>query len=114
MNVKSLVLVSTIAALAPWAAFAATDAPASTDTQAQAQSATAKGAYSDGEIKKVDHEQNKVTIKHGTIENLGMPGMTMVFRADAATLANVNAGDLVKFKADRVDGALKVTELIKR
>ena len=43
-----------------------------------------------------------------------MPGMTMVSRADAALVSSFKPGDLVKFKADRVDGALKVTELIAR
>lgn len=59
-------------------------------------------------------EQRKVTIKHGPIDNLGMPGMTMVFRADPAALSQFKAGDLVRFKADRVDGSLKVTELVGR
>ena len=38
----------------------------------------------------------------------------MVFRADAAVMSSFKPGDLVKFKADRVDGALKVTELVAR
>jgi hypothetical protein len=35
-------------------------------------------------------------------------------RADAATLSGFKVGDAVKFKADRVDGAIKVTELVAR
>lgn len=35
----------------------------------------------DGEVKKVDQEAGKVTIKHGDIKHLDMPGMTMVFTA---------------------------------
>ena len=42
-----------------------------------------------------------------------MPGMTMVFRADPAVLGSVKVGDQVKFKADKVDGSIKVTELSK-
>ena len=34
-----------------------------------------------------------------------MPGMTMVSRADAALVSSFKPGDLVKFKADRMDGA---------
>ena len=42
-------------------------------------------ALSEGVVKKVDKAQGKLTIKHGPLENLGMPGMTMVFRVrDAA------------------------------
>ena len=75
---------------------------------------SAASVYAEGELKKIDTEQNKVTIKHGPIDNLGMPGMTMVFRADPAVLGTFKAGDLVRFKADRIDGALKVTELVRR
>ena len=35
----------------------------------------------DGEIRKVDKEAGKITIRHDAIPNLAMPGMTMVFRA---------------------------------
>lgn len=103
MNFKALILSAAVASLAPWAAIAASDAPAA--------AATSAAGYSDGEVKKVDAEQGKVTLKHGPIDNLGMPGMTMVFRADAAVLAKVKPGDKVRFKADKVDGAIKVTEL---
>ena len=66
----------------------------------------------DGEIKKVDKEAGRITIRHGALKNLGMAPMTMVFRAsDAALVDKVKAGDKVKFTAERVDGALTVTEI---
>ena len=34
----------------------------------------------DAEIRKIDLENKKVTLKHGEIKNLDMPGMTMVFQ----------------------------------
>ena len=37
-------------------------------------------AMTAGEVKKVDKDAGKVTIKHGPIKNLDMPGMTMIFR----------------------------------
>ena len=37
----------------------------------------AAAATSDGEVRKVDKEQGKVTLRHGPIANLDMPGMTM-------------------------------------
>ena len=41
----------------------------------------------DGEIRKVDKENGKLTIKHGEIKNLDMPAMTMVFQVkDKAAL----------------------------
>ena len=66
----------------------------------------------DGEVRKVDVEAKKITLKHGAIANLDMPPMTMVFRvADAAMLGNLKPGDLVRFTADRVDGAITVTAI---
>lgn len=67
---------------------------------------------SDGEVRKVDKEQGKVTLKHGPIANLDMPGMTMVFKvADPKMLDTVKEGDKVKFSADRVNGAITVTAI---
>ncbi len=77
-------------------------------------SATSERAASltDGEIKKVDRDAGRVTIKHGPLENLGMPGMTMVFGVtDVSVLQSLKAGDKVKFAAGKVDGRIVVTEL---
>lgn len=109
MNLRTFTTTVALAvsgALAPWFAMAATHTPAASTT-------AAAGTYATAEVKKIDTEQGKITLKHGPIENLGMPGMTMVFRADPALLATVQVGDQVKFKADKVDGAIKVTEMIK-
>ena len=77
-------------------------------------SATSERAVSltDGEIKKVDRDAGRVTIKHGPLENLEMPGMTMVFGVtDVSVLQSLKAGDKVKFAAGKVDGRIVVTEL---
>ncbi len=67
---------------------------------------------SDAEVKKIDKSQGKITLKHGPIDNLGMPGMTMVFKVqDASMLDQVKAGDNVRFMADKMNGALVVTKL---
>ena len=66
----------------------------------------------DGEVRKVDKEQGKVTLRHGPIANLDMPGMTMVFKvADPKMLDTLKPGDKVKFAAANVNGALTVTAL---
>jgi len=63
-----------------------------------------------GEIRKVDLDNKKITIKHGEIKNLGMPSMTMVFQVkDDALLGKVKAGDKVRFTAEKVGGAFVVT-----
>ena len=67
---------------------------------------------SDGEVRKVDKGAGKVTIKHGPLQNLDMPPMTMVFRVkDPAMLDQLKEGDKIKFAADKIDGALTVTEV---
>jgi len=69
-------------------------------------------ALSEGEVKKIDKDAGKITIKHGPLANLDMPGMTMVFRVkDSAMLEQVKAGDKIRFTAEKVGGALTVTVL---
>jgi Cu/Ag efflux protein CusF len=66
----------------------------------------------DGEVRKIDLENKKITLKHGEIKNLDMPSMTMVFQVkDAALLATVQTGDKVKFKAEKVGSAYVVTQI---
>ena len=70
------------------------------------------GDMADGEIRKVDMDNKKITIKHGEIKNLDMPGMTMVFQVkDPAMLTTVKTGDKVRFKAEKSGGAIVVTEM---
>ena len=67
---------------------------------------------SDGEIKKVDKEAGKITVKHGPLVNLDMPPMTMVFQVkEPAMLAQVKPGDKVKFTVEKINGAFTITAL---
>lgn len=80
-------------------------------TQAAAPAATATD-MTDGEVRKVDKEAGKLTLKHADIKNLDMPGMTMVFSVkDKTMLDAVKAGDKVKFKAVNDAGKFTVTEV---
>lgn len=64
----------------------------------------------DAEVRKVDKDAKKITLKHGPIKNLDMPAMTMVFQVkDAALLDKVAAGDKIKFTAEQQQGAYVVT-----
>ncbi len=82
--------------------------PAGTSAAASAASAP----MADAEVRKIDKEQGKVTLKHGPIANLDMPAMTMVFKvADPKMLDTLKQGDKVKFMADKVDGAFTVTAM---
>ena len=88
----------------------ATRSHAQTHADAQAtHHAQATADRSEGEVRKIDKEQGKVTLKHGPIANLDMPAMTMVFRvADPKMLDGIKEGDRVKFAADKVNGAYTV------
>ena len=66
----------------------------------------------DGEVRKIDKENKKITLKHGVIKNLDMPGMTMVFQVkDAAMLDSLKTGDKIKFKAEQAGSAIVVTDI---
>lgn len=74
--------------------------------------ALADADMTNAEVRKVDKEAKKVTLKHEAIKNLDMPGMTMVFQVkDAAMLDKVKAGDKVKFKVISDGGAYVITAL---
>ena len=64
------------------------------------------------EIRKIDLQSGKVTLKHGPIENLGMPAMTMAFPArDRAALKDFKEGDAVAVVFDKVDGRPTVVDM---
>ena len=74
--------------------------------------APAKGELIDGEIKKVDKDAGKLTIKHGELKSLGMMPMTMVFKAaEPVMLDKASAGAKIRFSADKINGVLTVTSL---
>lgn len=67
-----------------------------------------------GEIRKVDTEQRKLTIRHEAIPEFSMVAMTMVFRvADAVPLDGLKPGDKVRFRLEKKDGQLVLTALEK-
>lgn len=67
---------------------------------------------SEGEVRKVDPQAKKLTIRHGPLANLDMPAMTMVFQVqDEAMLQNVRVGDRVRFLAEKVDGQFTVVRI---
>lgn len=87
-----------------------------TPVLAQQPAAGAHGSHhaalADGEVRKVDKDAKKITIKHGPIPNLEMPAMTMVFQVkDPAMLEQVKSGDKVKFEAQKLGGTYTVTRI---
>ena len=110
---KSLISTAAIAlvtALPLLAAAQAASTPAGNTDLVVAQASTTD--MTEGEIRKVDKDTKKITIKHGEIKNLDMPGMTMLFQVkDAAMLDMVKPGDKVKFRAEKLGGGIVVTEI---
>ncbi|MEB0137138.1 copper-binding protein [Actimicrobium sp. CCC2.4] len=94
---------------------------AQTSTGASTTSATAAVAakptpdtnpMTQGEVQKIDKNTGRITIKHGPLLNLGMPGMTMVFRVkDPAMLDKVKPTDKIRFSAEKMNGALTVVAI---
>ena len=69
-------------------------------------------SVSQGEVKKVDAEAGKLTIKHGELKNINMGAMTMVFEvADKAVLSQLKAGDAITFTADNTGGQLSAHDV---
>lgn len=87
-------------------------APAHATSHQPSAKSAAHSALTEGEVRKVDKETKKLTIRHGPIANLDMPAMTMVFQVrDAALLDTVKSGDKIRFNAEKVGGAYLVTHI---
>jgi Cu/Ag efflux protein CusF len=66
----------------------------------------------EAEVRKVDADQGKLTLRHAEIKNLDMPPMTMVFRvADPQMLDGLSKGIKVRFDAEKIDGQYTVVRL---
>lgn len=66
----------------------------------------------DGEVRKIDKEAGKITIKHGEIKHMDMPGMTMVFVAkDKALLDKIAVGAKIQFMVTNENGLMMVTDI---
>ena len=96
-----------VALLAPVAHAAATTHQKAEDSVSQSAQ-----SLSEGEVRKVDKDAKKITLRHGPLANLDMPAMTMVFQVqDPAMLDRVKTGDKVKFRAEKVGGAFTITQI---
>ncbi len=81
---------------------------------AVAQAATASDELIDAEVRAIDRDNGKLTLRHGPIAKYEMAAMTMAFRvADPALLSGLAAGDKVRFMVDKVNGRLVVTRIVK-
>ena len=101
----SITALTSLSSMAQTAAPAANTAPAAVPKVKE---------MAEAEVRKVDKEAKKVTLKHGPIKNLDMPSMTMVFQVrDEKLFDKLAAGEKIKFSAEQLQGAFVVTDVEK-
>ena len=76
------------------------------------KAASTSAQLADGEVRKVDKEAKKITLRHGPIPSLDMPAMSMVFQVkDPALLDQVKTGDKIRFEAQKISGQYTVIRI---
>lgn len=74
--------------------------------------APAGAQMAEGVVKKIDLSKGRVTIAHGEIANLGMPPMTMSFKARSPDILKPwKEGDKIRFRAADNKGVLTVISI---
>lgn len=103
---KKLLIATLLGSALALPVFAAQAAAPATDSAAVA------APLSQGEVRKIDPAAQKITLRHGPIQSVGMPPMTMVFKVqEAALLEGVKVGDKVRFQVEKQGTQYVVTEL---
>ena len=82
-------------------------------TAAVVSPAVAQQGSATGEVRRIDAEAGKITLKHAKIDALELPAMTLVYLVDAKLLVGIAPGDRVKFTAERRAGDYVVIEIKK-
>lgn len=118
---QQLLALSALAALMAWpvtsfaqtgTTTAAPNAAVTVATVATDSAPATDAGMTNGEVKKINLDTGKVTIKHGPIAHMDMPGMTMVFTAkDKNLLANLKPGDKIKFMVVDENRKMMVTDI---
>lgn len=121
MKITMKLTMKLAAALGAWLALAGAPAQAASHEHSGAhehgapgQPAGAAEEFIDAEVRAIDRDNGKLTLKHGPIPRYEMAAMTMVFRvADPALLSGLSTGDKVRFTLDKVNGRLVVSRIVK-
>jgi Cu(I)/Ag(I) efflux system protein CusF len=75
--------------------------------------APAHATLSDAVVTALDPATGMITLRHGELKNVGMPAMTMAYKAsDPAMLHQVTAGQNVKVRVENVDGTPTIVRLV--
>lgn len=68
--------------------------------------------WTDGEVRKIEKEAGKLTLRHGEVKNLDMRAMTMAWKLkDPSMLDNLKVGDKILFTAEKMNGQFTITEI---
>ncbi|MBN3786139.1 copper-binding protein [Burkholderia sp. Ac-20353] len=116
---KPFAVFVTVASVFAMPAFAGNDMAGMDMSSMSSMSSTMKAstahALTDAEVRKIDPATGMITLKHGALDNVGMPPMTMAFKAkDAAMIAQVKEGDKVRVRVENVNGTMTIVKLEKR
>ena len=110
---KSAQSIAALILLAMAMAAANVQAQSNRQTQAPTSSAAAAShAMASGEVLAVYKKEQRLLLKHGPIESLGMGGMTMEFGvAQDKLLKALKKGDKVRFEAKKMGDDYVVTRI---
>lgn len=75
--------------------------------------AAAQEGSSSGEVRRIDRDAGRITIKHGAIADLELPAMTLVYYAHLTLLEGLGPGDKIKFTAKRENDRYIVIKISK-
>ena len=76
---------------------------------------SAMAEWANGEIRRLDPENKRLTIKHGDIKSIDMPPMTMVFYVkEPSLLGGLQVQDAVEFQATAEGTKYIVTAIRKK
>lgn len=85
---------------------------ASTTKQAEVSTTSSDAFDAAGVVKDIRLSSNKIKIKHGPIDRLGMPGMTMMFNVtNPSLLQTLKKGTKIQFNVDNTDGGFTITKI---
>ncbi|MFN0303800.1 MAG: copper-binding protein [Burkholderiales bacterium] len=110
----------TMAGLVAWGFYPADGMAESASTRGWAPNRITEASYRpdlfvDGVVRMVDRAGGNIILRHGPIENLGIPPMTMTFRIiDSRLIESLEAGTAVRFAADRLEGKFTIVHLERR
>lgn len=91
---------------------ATTPAVSAQASASAAAPADAANELADGEVRRIDKAQGKVSLRHGEIKSLDMPPMSMWFvLKDPAWADGLKIGDRVRFVAEKVGTQYTITQI---